>query len=243
MKLEDLLLSQKIVIQITWGEQKIEFSSNVVEKDSEGAYVTPYRHNDSELQLNITEGTGVICNVFTDDIKTGQRISWRNVEITTVDRNGRVLYRIKTRGFNNVASLDDRRYNERTVVQVSGRAIDVNNNEDIGITVYDVSGVGISFHAPKTYAPKSQQLVVKFTDSIDDKTFNVQVECIVSRTSVEEGHIVVGCRLAGENRDYQLYRLLKHLKNKNGSKTNVLESDNKQVTPDNDGESVSEDEA
>ena len=75
MKLADLLLNQSLVVQIVWGEQKIEFPSNVVEIQDEMAYITPYLHNGSALQLSITEGAGVVCNVFTDSTVTGQRIS------------------------------------------------------------------------------------------------------------------------------------------------------------------------
>lgn len=226
MKLADLLLNQNIMIQFVFGEQKIEFSSKVVENDDEVAYATAYKHNGSELQLNINEGSGVICNVFVDDPKTGQRKSWRNVELTTENRHDGIFYCIKTRGFNNVAKLDDRRYNERVVIDVDGIATDVQNEINTDITVHDVSGVGVSFYAPKSYSPKSQQLLVRFTDKVGDKTFSLNVECSITRTSVEEYRTTVGCRLVGENRDYQIYRLLKYLRGRNGNKLNVLESKN-----------------
>ena len=225
MKLTDLLLNQSLVVQIVWGEQKIEFPSNVVEIQDEMAYITPYLHNGSALQLSITEGAGVVCNVFTDSTVTGQRISWRNVELTTLDRNGRTLYCIRTRGFNNIANPDDRRGNERVVVQVDGTVIDKQNDEELNVMVYDISGVGISFHAPKTYVPKSQQLVIMFTDVIDKRTFSLRVEGTVSRVNAEEGHTTVGCRLVGENRDYQIYRLIKHLRGKSGMRSNVINSE------------------
>ena len=225
MKLADLLLKQSLVVQIVWGEQKIEFPSNVVEIQDELAYITPYLHNGSALQLSITEGAGVVCNVFTDSTVTGQRISWRNIELTTLDRNGKTLYCLRTRGFNNIANPDDRRGNERVVVQVDGVVIDKQNDEELNVTVYDISGVGISFHAPKTYVPKAQQLVIMFTDVIDKRTFNLRVEGSVSRVNAEEGHTTVGCRLVGENRDYQLYRLIKHLREKNGTRSNVINSE------------------
>lgn len=231
MKLLDLLLNQNVIVQLTWGEQKIEFPADVIEKDNESVYVTSYVHNGTELQLNITEGSGVICNVFADNSQTGQRISWRNVELTTVDKNGRILYCIKTRGFNNFANPDDRRYNERTMILVDGIVTDVYNGVIENITVRDISGVGVAFYAPETYSLKSQQVVVTFTDTIDEKIFDVKVECMISRTNIENGRTIVGCRLVGENRDYQLYRFIKHLKSKNGAKTSATESEPQITVP------------
>ena len=216
MKIVDLLINQNVNIQITWGEQNIEFPSYVIDKIDNVVFVKAYKHNGNELQLNITEGAGVICNLFTDNSQTGQRISWRNVELTTVERNGSVQYCIKTRGFNNIAKPDDRRHNERTVVDVDGTVIDP-LNDDVFVTVHDISGVGVSFYAAESYSPKSQQIKVQFTDTIDKKEFSVQVECSISRVNIEKGRTIVGCKLVGENRDYQLYRLIKHLKNKNAN--------------------------
>lgn len=215
MKLADLLLNQKIIIQLVWGEQKIEFSSSVMGIEGEVVFVTPYMHNETELNINVTEGSGVICNVYADNSVTKQRMSWKNVELTTVNIKDRVLYCVRTRGFNKVANIDDRRSNERTVIDVSGNVIDAQNNEEINVIVHDISGVGVSFYAPSSYSPKSQQIVVLFTDTIDKKIFNVKVECAVSRISIENGRATVGCRLLGENREYQLYRFIRHLKDKN----------------------------
>lgn len=242
MKLADLPINQSIIVQIVWGEQKIEFSSEVIEHVPDAVYVTSYKHNGSELQLNITEETDVVCNVFTNKPATGQRVSWRNVELTTVERNNNTcVYSLRTRGFNHVANPDDRRYNERTVIDISGTVTDKTTDETISVTVHDISGVGISYYAPQSYEAKSQQVVIMFTDNFDDKSFNIKVDASISRTSKEIGHVTVGCRLSGENRDYQLYRLIKHLKEKKGTRTYVLSSEN--ATGESEAESVDSNES
>ena len=214
MKLTDLLLNQNVIIQFILGEQKIEFSSEVMLKADEVVYVSAYKHNGSELKLNITAGSGVICNVYANNLSTGQRISWRNIELTTEEKNNKILYCIKTYGFNNLASPDERRNNERTVIMVDGEVTDVQNGETENITIRDISGVGVAFYAPKSYSPQAQQVVVTFTDDIDGKIYNVKVECVISRMSVQDTNIIVGCKLVTENRDYQIYRFIKHLKSK-----------------------------
>ena len=231
MKLVDLLINQNIIVQLTWGEQKIEFSSEVIEKANDAVFVTSYLHNGSELQLNITGDTGVVCNVFADDTTTGQRISWRNIELTTVEKNNRTMYCLKTYGFNHVANLDERRNNERTLIQLEGKVTDVNNEETQTIIVRDISGVGVAFYAPESYSPKSQQVTVMFSDIIDTKKFDVSVECSILRMNNENGHMIVGCRLVGENRDYQLYRFIKHIKSKSKNKAVVPENVNQAAKP------------
>lgn len=221
MKLPDLLISQSIIIQLVWEENTIEFFSEVVHKDAESVYVTPYLHNGSALNLNIAEGASVVCNIFTNDPTTRQRISWRNVELSTVTKHNEVLYCVKTHGFNNVANPDDRRRNERTVVEAKGQVSDEHEEETVEVTVHDISSDGISFYVPNSYSPKSQQLRITFEDEIDGKTFMIQVECGITRMNTEGKHTIVGCRLSGDNKDFQLYRFVKHLKMKGKHKAHA----------------------
>lgn len=216
MKLSELLIKQRLIIQLLWGEQKIEFSSEVIETDGAVVYVSPYLHNGSELEINVKQGKDVVCNIYTDNPNNKQRISWKNVELTTVIRNAQKVYCLKTSAFNQVASRDDRRLHERIIIQVKAHVFDGNTEEGTEIIVHDISDIGISFYAPANFAPKSQQLVIKFTDTIDEKEFNVKVDCIVSRMNNKAGNLFAGCKIVGEpNRDYQLYGFMKRLKEKN----------------------------
>lgn len=219
MKLVELLLNQEIIVQLNWGEQKIEFVSKVLEKDDTAVYVTPYIHNGNELELNVTPDKGVICNVFADNKNSSQRVSWKNVELTTVARGGRVTYYIKTRGFNVIASPDDRRLHERVAVNTDGTVFDGDSAEGVNIIVRDISDIGIAFYSPVTFIPKSQQVTVRFTDSIDNRSFNVTVEGTITRTVSENGRNIIGCKVLGENKDYKLYGLMKRLKAKSSRYT------------------------
>ena len=215
MKLSELLLNQRIIIQLNWTEQTIEFYSDVLDINGDGLFVTPYLHNGSALELNITPDKGVICNVFADNPVTNQRISWKAVELTTVEWKNKTVYSLKTRGFNHMATPDDRRRYERVAVQADGMVSDKKLEEEIAITINDISSVGISFWAPEAFDPKSQQFTVTFTDEIDNKIFDVKAECSISRVTRENGRKLVGCRIVDENKNYQLYVFMKRLKAKN----------------------------
>lgn len=214
MKLVELLQNQEIIIQLVWNEQKIEFYSNVIDKDDTSIYVTPYIHDGYELELNIASDSNVTCNIFTDDPNTDQRISWKGLSLATVNRNNETVYCLKTHSYNAVSNLDDRRLHERVEVQVEGRILD-SKDGDISITIHDISDNGIAFYVPGDYASMSQQLRISFTDTIDERIFDIQVVCTVSRVNNEGERTLVGCSVLENNNNYRVYELLKRLRNKN----------------------------
>lgn len=215
MKLIDLLESQRLTIQLLWGEQKIEFFSNVIEKDDSAVYVTPYLHNGSELEINVTMDKGVTCNLFTDNPTTRQRISWKSVELTTVKRNDKTLYCLKTNGYNHIAKHDDRRKHDRLIITTNAQVFDGQSEDGVDIVVYDISDIGVSFYAPNSFSPNGHQLTVAFSDTIGEKEFNVKVECAIARMTNKAGNRFIGCKILKENKDYQLYGFMKRLGEKN----------------------------
>lgn len=237
MKLVELLHNQRVIVQLLWGEQKIEFYSEVIEKDEASIYVTPYSHNGKPLELNVTTDKSVICNLFADSPVTNKRISWKGIELTTVNRNNKTLYCLKTRGYNAIAKIDDRRLHERIEVTVDGRLVD-GENGDIGITMRDISDIGVSFYAPAAFVPKSQQMRITFTDNVGEAVYNIKLDCTLSRVSKENNRNLIGCTVLGDNKEYQIYGLLKRLRNKA-----VLSKSTDKVSGDNsvqeqEGESV-----
>ena len=218
MKFIELVKDQSLTIQLLWGEQKIEFLSKVIDKDNSVVYVTPYLHNGSELELNVVQGKDIICNIFTNEPSTKHRISWKNIELTTVIHDDKTVYCLKTNGYNHVANHDDRRMHNRLIVQVKAKVYDEQSSEGVDIIVHDISNVGISFYAPQTFSPKTNHLNIEFSDYINEKIFNINVECIIARTTNKAGNIFCGCRILKENRDYQLYGFMKRLNAKNRSR-------------------------
>lgn len=217
MKISELMINHKIIVQLAWGEQKIEFSSEIVANDETGVYISPYIHNGSELELNVNASKGVFCNIYTDAPATKKRISWKNVELSTVEKNNKLLYQLKTNGFNSISTNDDRRKMERIIVHIKAQVCDLTSKTYTDVIIHDISDNGISFYAPSHFAPVSTQLMITFEDTIDDKQFNVKVECVVTRTTKKAGNNFIGCKIIGENREYLLYRFMLQLKDKDVS--------------------------
>lgn len=215
MKLTELLENQRLTIQLLWGEQKIEFFSNVIEKEDSAVYVSPYFHNNSELELNVTTDNGVICNLFTNNPTTKHRISWKNVELTTVNRDGRIMYCIKTNTYNHIAKHDDRRTHERVIISSKAQVFDGKSTNGVDIIVHDISDIGISFYAPNSFMPQEHQLTIAFSDTAGEKVFGIKVECSIARVTNKAGNRFVGCKIIKANKDYLLYGFMKRLGDKN----------------------------
>lgn len=226
MKLIELLDNQRLTVQLLWGEQKIEFFSNVIEKDDSVVYVSPYFHNGHVLELNVVSGKGVICNLFTNDPSTKHRISWKNIELTTVTRNNETVYCLKTNGFNHIARHADRRMHDRLIVQAKAKVFDGQSSDGVDIIVHDVSDIGISFYAPKTYSPRTRELNIIFSEFIGEEEFDVNVDCTIARTTTKAGNQFIGCRITKENKDYQLYCFMKRLNAKNKNRISKPEDNN-----------------
>ena len=218
MKLVELLHHQEITIQLVWEEHKIEFTSNIIDKDEASIYVTPYMHNGDELELNIVSDENVVCNIYTFDPTTEQRISWKGLSLSTETRDQKKVYRLMTHRFNAMSCVDDRRLHERIIIQVDGHLLD-SDDDDIDITIHDISDNGIAFYVPGDYEPRSLQLRVSFTDSIDEREFDVNAVCAIARIHKEEGRTLVGCAVLEENDNYRIYELLKRLRKKHHIKT------------------------
>ena len=229
MKLTELFINQRIVVQLCWGARKIEFYSDVIECNNEAVYVTPYLHKDSPLEINVTLESGVVCNLFTDEPVTNKRISWKNVELTTVARNGQKVYCIRAHSFNIVAMQDDRRFNERIVVQAEAKLSDGITDGYIDVMVHDISTFGLSFRVTKDYIIRSQQVVIEFTDHIDEKSFDVRLECTISRVTNDGDYNIVGCRIIGESKDYQIYEFLKRLRQKNHNRMKIADAGSESI--------------
>lgn len=223
MKLVELLLKQDLIIQLILGGRTLEFHSIVLGKENASVYVSPYIHNGAPLELNIVEDKGVICNIFTDDPNNKQRISWKNIELTTVLWKERIAYCLKTHGFNNISNVDERRLNDRVVINCEGTVYDENSDDGIEVIVHDISDIGISFCAPLSFTPTSSQLFVSFADTINGKGYFVKVECSIARTKEDDDQVLVGCRIVGDNKDYHIYRFMKYLASKNPKHSQGLE--------------------
>lgn len=210
MKLNELVIDQKIIVQINFGEQKIEFYADVLEIKDEDIYTTSYIHNDEVLELNIETHHGITCNIFADDLTNGKRVSWKNVKIQTVDSDNDKIYHISTSTFNRHSHEDDNRKHDRLVIRKNAHVFD--KGEFIDIIVHDISDKGISFYASPSYKPSANQLTIVFADSIDDKNYQLKLECQIARTEKKPGVVFYGCKIIGENNDFLKYGFLKRLK-------------------------------
>lgn len=208
MNIQELYMTKNIIVQISWGEKTIEFYADAVDKNAKGIYVTPYMREGAPLELNISQQSGVVCNVFGNNPEDGKRVSWRNVDLQTVKKDNRTLYFITTSEYNKLAKLDERRAHERVLIRKKGKVWDNSANKFVDIMVNDVSDNGISFYAPSTYVPGSSYFDLEFNDSIKQQNYQIRIKCKMVYTKKKVGTVFYGCELTEYNRDYLLYGCL-----------------------------------
>lgn len=210
MRLKELVVDQKIIVQINFGEQKMEFYADVLAVNDEGIDTTPYTYNDEVLELNIEAHHGTICNIFADNLSNGKRVSWKNVKIQTVDSENGKIYHISTSTFNRISHEDDSRQHNRLIVRKNAHIYE--QGKLIDIIVHDISDSGISLYAPTSYKPSSSQITIVYADSVGERAFPLKIECQIVRTEKKAGVVFYGCKVVGENKDFLTYGFLKRLK-------------------------------
>lgn len=201
-------------MQIIWGEQVIEFLSFVEEVTNDGIYVSPYIYNGKPLEFNIDMHSGVICNVYYEGVSSSGQVSWKNVGLTTELRPLGIQYYLQTSAYNNQARQDDRRKNERINIHRKGMVYDRILDKSFEVIVHDISDIGISFFAPHSFEPKSKLINIRFSDVVEDKIFDLDVECSIARSLPKAGNQFYGCKIAGENKNYLIYGFMKRIKSK-----------------------------
>lgn len=211
MELHELIGAKNIIMQIVWGDKKIEFHTIAHDGNKDGIYVSPYIHNGVPIEINIQTQSGVQCNIFSDDPKTHQRISWKNLMVNTQVRNDSIMYLITSSNFNRLSSIDERRAHERIVIHKQGSIWDELDKRFVQIMVHDISDDGISFYSPSSFIPIGGSQRIVFSDYVRDQLFQMEVECKVVRVVEKMGTIFYGCQLVGQNKDYLMYGCLKKL--------------------------------
>jgi len=213
MNLSELVVGQQVIVQVIWGERKIEFYSYVVAPTPTGVFITPYLHNNSPLELKIDTSGKVQCNVYACSPTDGHRISWKNVELNTTKRQGGVVYAISASRYNYVAAQAERRKHERIFVNKPGKVF-IPGVGSFDIKVKDLSDIGIAIVSRNELELVTDKITVLFNDSVGDKAFNMSVECRMVRVQKLEDGVLWGCIISGENRDFLLYCFLLRMMSK-----------------------------
>lgn len=208
MNLLDLEKKQELIVQIVWGDKVIEFYTKVVDYDDEGIFIEPYLHNGMPLELNIDMKSVVVCHLFGDNLNEDKRVSWRNVNLNTVERNRKTTYKITTSVFNKSSNDDERRTHKRIVINKKGTLIIPKDNLQSEVYIHDISDNGISFFVPINFQPTSKYFNVHFSDSVNGNSFNAKAECRIVHTSTQDGTLFYGCEVVDANRDYMIYGCL-----------------------------------
>lgn len=223
MELTDLLGADNIIIQIHWGDKKIEFKTEAWGRAEKGIYVMPYLNNGLPVELNIKSHSDIQCDVFGNDPNTHKWVIWKNVELLTIEVNGVTVYSLATSNFNRLGKDNERRNAERISVRRDGELWDEIDSRNVQIMVYDISDNGLSFYAPYNFIPIGGNQRICFKDRVKNQEFDIEIVCKIVRAEQKGGMMFFGCKIMEENKAYLMYYCLKKLMKNNG-----LDSENEE---------------
>lgn len=213
MKLKEMIGAKNSIVQLEWGQQIIEFHTKICEEYEDGVIVTSYMHDGSPLPLAIDMQSNVVCNLFADEPWDNKRVSWRNLNLSTIEKKGETYYFLSTTDYNKLGTIDDRRTHERIVVHRKAIVKSESSEKGVNIIVQDISDNGISFYAPNSFVPPAEILKIEFTDYVEEKLFDIKVECKIVRTQPKAGNTFYGCEIFDANKNFLIYGYMKRIVN------------------------------
>ena len=212
MELKELQLGQLLNVKIVWGEVELEFHTTPINKEENGVIVKPYEHDGKPLVIDVDKDSDIYANLYTNHPVNGERITWKNIKLNTVERDGKTVYFLDTMGVKTSAKAKERREGKRLPVEQKGQVVNGIGEKPREILIHDISDNGISFYANDDFNPTSSVVYISFQDSVSESNFKLKAECQIMFTKKEEGRTFYGCEILNVNHDFLLYGCLKRLK-------------------------------
>lgn len=150
-----------------------------------------------------------VYNLYADDTD-GKRIGWHNVDVRSINYKQHSYRGIFTKSFNQNSSLTDRRTSERIkLVNMFGQ-VRSNDGSLHEVTLYDISNTGIAFLCEDDEF-LNKRIMVHLEDEINNKYYNLNVNCTCIRTGKADGKTLFGCSIAEADMAYLNYIFAKKL--------------------------------
>lgn len=211
MKLTDIQNNSELRIHIELDSTVLKFTSKHVFNDDDGIVVTPYIRDGKAIPMNIEMKDACVCSVYYND-EEGHRQCWRNVTLHTVVEGGMVAYCIKTLKFNSISKPDERRKQNRIVLNKDGHLCREGVSNQV-VTIHDISDTGLSFCTPLPIPSlEEEHFYINFTDICEKQQFEFDLKCEVIRHELYDGKIFYGCQIINPDHDFLLYIFLRKKK-------------------------------
>lgn len=209
MNLLDLSRRTQLTLEISWGDNRYEITTQVVGSSEDGLLIEPLQYDDKVLDFGIANRKKIIFNLYVVEPNSNIRQVWKAVDLKTVVYKGRVYYTVKTSAFNMNSTPSERRTNNRMQVDVKGVLELGKDQTGISVHVVDVSDSGISFTTDTEVEIDKMPYTLHFTDIVKEETFNLKVKCVWARRVEMDDKILWGCRISEVDRKALTYISLK----------------------------------
>ncbi|MCM1044659.1 MAG: PilZ domain-containing protein [Candidatus Gastranaerophilales bacterium] len=209
MLLQDLRVSDEIVLEINWGNNLYKVPTKVVVVLKEAILVNPFVSQGVVLDLD--KFHDMCYNIVSKDKKDGHVITWKNVLIQKTKYKNITLYQIESPKYAQLAQHNERRENGRTVVDKVGSISVGDRTDKKKAVIHDISSNGISFYVSEGFETNGRNILVEFDDMINDRMFHLRLECSFVREVKQNEHSLVGCSVKNAERNILEYVCLKRM--------------------------------
>lgn len=209
MTLQDLEIGQEVQIQIGWGTRSFYSDSKVLNRTPAGILLESFVVNGTVVKVNKKTARAFDFTLYALDPETGHRVSWPNLEIETVERDGNAYYVCSVRGYLRDAKESERRTEDRLPINVRGMAYDNQTNIGQEIWIQDISKSGIAFTAPTSIEFLQINLRLEFEDHINEQSFMMKVPAQIVRTENQGDLALYGCKFLRVTNQMALYVWMK----------------------------------
>ena len=196
MIIKEVPAEGNLTIEVSLKEIKLEFHSQCVESGVNYIYAQPIRMDGKILSFN-SEGHLMVNLIYLREEKNP--IVWKGVGITTVQNNGKNVYKI-------VASGEGFEMNRRESFRLFlglGAVVQIGSNKKaVNVILKDISENGFSFVEIEDIDAENLPVRLVFNDM---KTGISLIGNIVRKVTVGEKKIIYGCTLTSCNIDVARY--------------------------------------
>lgn len=210
--LADLSIGHHLVVEISFGESRIEFESTVTGIDVHGVYIKPYVYKDVVIDFNTLPYKNLLFNVHHID-ESGARNTWKNVGVSVLKHKGQLEYLVTTKTFSKFAESGERRENNRIKLTGSG-FVENNLGKRFQCTLNDISDSGISFFSNPGEITVADYLTVFFFDVAKDTEFSLKLKVRIVRVEERERGTLYAGRILSPPRELLAYIVMKRMEQK-----------------------------
>ncbi len=178
MLIDAITVGSLVNLEVVIGNIRFDINSKVAGVSSGAILIETLRTSKQLAKFDAKEISSAIYNLYADDYD-GNRVVWNNVQVRPIEYNGHSYSAIQAKSFKQESLPSDRRVNDRIKLDSMPARVETKDGEVFDVTLYDVSGNGVSFFSDKDLLNK--RLIVHIEEKVEETEYKLSVSCTCVR--------------------------------------------------------------